>query len=191
MNSFIRLIVGLGNPGMRYRDTRHNVGFWLVDKLAATYKFDFQLENKFFSEIAKFKFNDRDILVLKPQTFMNLSGKAVQAVTNFYKIQASEVLVIHDELDFSCGLVRLKYSGGNGGHNGLRDIERVIGRDYWRMRIGISRPLSPEQVASYVLNPPVNNEKALINQAVINVIANLDTLLAGDINNITKILHTK
>lgn len=191
MDLTIKLIVGLGNASKEYLATRHNVGFWFVDQLALIYKAKLSLNNKFYAEVGSFKFNNQEILLLKPTTFMNLSGKAVQAIASFYKINPNEILVIHDDLDFSCGEVRLKYSGGNGGHNGLRDIDRVIGRDYWRLRIGINRPAHSSMVVSYVLKPPLSSEKEMILTAINQALIHFDLLLENKINQITKLLHTK
>jgi PTH1 family peptidyl-tRNA hydrolase len=186
----IRLIVGLGNPGTEYTNTRHNAGFWLVDLLAESYATNIQFSGKFFGEVAKFKYKNHDILLLKPSTFMNLSGKSVLAVANFYKINVGEILVIHDELDFTPGLVRLKFAGGNGGHNGLRDIDRVLGRDYWRVRIGIGHPGHKNAVHDYVLKKPAADDRVAINNAMNKVVDNMQLILDGDFATALKTIHT-
>lgn len=187
----IKLIVGLGNPGPSYENTRHNAGFWAVDQVAHGQKIGLVSENKFFGNVGRFKFKNNDVFLLKPSTFMNLSGKAVLALANFYKINADEILVVHDELDFMPGVVKMKFGGGSGGHNGLRDIERVIGRDYWRCRVGIGHPGNKSLVHDYVLKKPSNIERSEINTSIDNVTKTLDLILAGDFAVALKELHTK
>lgn len=186
----IKLIVGLGNPGHEYVDTRHNTGFWLLDNLAHKYKVQFSLAAKFFGEIAKFKHHDVDIFLLKPQTFMNLSGKSVTALASFYKILPQQILVVHDELDLNPDMVKMKQGGGHGGHNGLRDIDRVIGRDYWRLRLGIGHPGDKNKVISYVLNVPSLEQKLEIDRAIDKSLAIFDLLLEGKFEAAMKSLHT-
>lgn len=190
INMSIKLIVGLGNPGYEYTETRHNAGFWFVDSVAAKYKVSFQSEAKYYGEVAKFKHNGEDVFLLKPQTFMNLSGKSVVALALFYKILPSQILVAHDELDFNPNVVKLKYGGGNGGHNGLKDIDRVIGKDYWRLRIGIGHPGDRDKVVGYVLKKPIVDERIEIDRSIDKSISSLDLILAGDFNNAMKKLHT-
>lgn len=186
----IKLIVGLGNPGYEYTETRHNAGFWFVDSVAAKYKVDFKTESKYYGEVAKFKHNGEDVFLLKPQTFMNLSGKSVVALALFYKILPSQILVAHDELDFNPNVVKLKYSGGNGGHNGLKDIDRVIGKDYWRLRIGIGHPGDRNKVVGYVLKKPIIDERVEIDRSIEKSVTLLDFILDGNFNDAMKKLHT-
>lgn len=186
----IRLIVGLGNPGKEYQDTRHNAGFWSVDELARSHNATLRAESKFFGEVGKFSYKNNDIYLLKPATFMNLSGKSVLALTNFYKITIGEILVIHDELDFEPGILKLKFGGGAGGHNGLRDIERVMGRDYWRVRIGIGHPGHKNAVHDYVLKKPGLDDKIEIGKAIDKLIDNIELVLDGDFAKALKTLHT-
>lgn len=187
----LKLIVGLGNPGDGYQATRHNAGFWVVDKLAAKLGWQFSLESKHFAYVAKGKICGHDLYLMKPQTYMNLSGKAVHSLAGFYKIQAAEVLVIHDELDFAPGICKLKYAGGNGGHNGLKDIERVLGRDYWRLRVGIGHPGVAAKVVGYVLQKPLLAEQIEIEAAVAKVIGVSDLLINADFANAQKKLHSR
>lgn len=187
----INLIVGLGNPGRGYENTRHNAGFWFVDNLAKKLGLSFTLEGKYFAELTKTKINGEDLFLLKPQTYMNLSGKSVQAVANFYKILPASILVAHDELDFKPGTSKLKCGGGNGGHNGLKDIDRVIGRDYWRLRLGIGHPGDSNKVASYVLNNPLLEEKIEIERNIDKALNISDLLIKADFANAQKILHSK
>ncbi len=188
--SLIRLIVGLGNPGSDYSNTRHNAGFWFVDELANKYKTNLANESKFFGVLGKFNYKNRDIYLLKPQTYMNLSGKSVLALANFYKILPSEIIVIHDELDFAPGVARFKLGGGNGGHNGLKNIDSVIGKDYFRLRLGIGHPGDRNKVADYVLKKPLLNEKISIDNSIDKALNVSDLLLSGDISTATKHLHS-
>ena len=163
----IKLIVGLGNPGHKYDSTRHNAGFWWVDAFARTHSFTFREESRFHGLLACGRAHDRELLLLKPQTFMNVSGRALSALTQFYKIDPRHVLVVHDELDLLPGSVKLKLGGGHGGHNGLKDIFACLGtRDFWRMRMGIGHPGDRADVVDYVLSSPPREEVELIERAV-------------------------
>lgn len=165
--SEIKLIVGLGNPGREYEGTRHNAGFWWVDGFAHAHQLAFKAEGKFHGLAARSVLQGREILLLKPQTFMNVSGRAVGALVQFYKIEASQIMVVHDELDLPPGSAKLKLGGGHGGHNGLKDIIAHLGtRDFWRLRIGIGHPGDRAEVANYVLNAPRREEEELIRQAM-------------------------
>ncbi len=161
----MQLIVGLGNPGDKYIKTRHNAGFWFLDKLSAHFRY----EKKFNAECAEITLNGQKIYLLKPLTFMNLSGDAVQKILQFYKISPENMLVAHDELDFPAGKCRLKKGGGHGGHNGLRDIITKIGNsDFLRLRIGINHPGDARQVADYVLKAPSKIDRQAINNALMD-----------------------
>jgi PTH1 family peptidyl-tRNA hydrolase len=163
----IRLIVGLGNPGREYETTRHNAGFWWVDELAEQQKLTFRSEAKFHALMARGHLHTHEISLLKPQDFMNLSGRAVQALAQFYKILPEQILVVHDELDLQPGIARLKLGGGHGGHNGLKDIITQLGsRDFWRLRLGIGHPGDRKEVVNYVLKAPGQAERALIIEAM-------------------------
>lgn len=186
----IRLIVGLGNPGREYADTRHNAGFWYLDLLAKELSASFVMEGKFFGEVARLKIDGGDLYLLKPQTYMNLSGKAVQALASFYKIAPEEILVVHDELDFKPGIIKLKQGGGNGGHNGLKDIDRVIGKNYWRLRAGIGHPGDSNRVAGYVLNNPPVDERIEIERVLARALAVSEDLILARFSIAQKILHT-
>jgi len=165
--SEIKLIVGLGNPGREYEATRHNAGFWWVDRLAGQQRLDFRAENKFHGLAARGQVHGHEVFLLKPQTFMNVSGRAVGALAQFYKIEPHQVLVVHDELDLPPGSAKLKLGGGHGGHNGLKDIIAHLGtRDFWRLRIGIGHPGERSEVSSYVLNAPRKEEQPLIEEAM-------------------------
>lgn len=165
--SSIRLIVGLGNPGREYETTRHNAGYWWVDELARLQNLSFKSEAKFHGLMARGQLHDHEMLLLKPQTFMNVSGRAVVALAQFYKIAPVEILVVHDELDLPPGVARLKLGGGHGGHNGLKDIiAHLSTRDFWRLRLGIGHPGEGADVAGYVLNNPRREERELIDEAM-------------------------
>lgn len=154
--SEIKLIVGLGNPGEKYADTRHNAGEWLIERLARRFNVSLNPENKFFGKTARTLVNGKEVRLLVPTTFMNLSGKAVGALASFYRIKPEEILVIHDELDLPPGTAKLKQGGGHGGHNGLKDIVAQLGNNnnFYRLRIGIGHPGHRDLVAGYVLNKP-------------------------------------
>ncbi|NCN88342.1 MAG: aminoacyl-tRNA hydrolase [Gallionella sp.] len=163
----IKLIVGLGNPGAEYAATRHNAGFWWVDELARLHNANFRADGKFHGLIAKTALHGHEVQLLKPQTFMNLSGRAVGAVANFYKLQPAQILVVHDELDLPPGSAKLKLGGGHGGHNGLKDIIAHLGtKDFWRLRVGIGHPGERAEVVNYVLNAPRKEEQVLIGKAL-------------------------
>jgi PTH1 family peptidyl-tRNA hydrolase len=163
----IRLIVGLGNPGREYETTRHNVGFLWIDELARLQDLGFRSEAKFHGLTARGQLHGHEVLLLKPQTFMNVSGRSVGALVQFYKISPEEMLVVHDELDLPPGVARLKMGGGHGGHNGLKDIIAHLGsRDFWRLRIGIGHPGDRSEVSNYVLNDPRREERELIAEAM-------------------------
>ena len=155
--SEIKLIVGLGNPGDKYTDTRHNAGEWLIERLARRFNVSLNPESKFFGKTARTLVNEKEVRLLVPTTFMNLSGKAVGALASFYRIKPEEILVIHDELDLPPGTAKLKQGGGHGGHNGLKDIVAQLGNNnnFYRLRIGIGHPGHRDLVAGYVLNKPL------------------------------------
>ena len=163
----IRLIVGLGNPGREYESTRHNAGFQWVDELARAQKLNFINESRFHGLTARGRVHGHEVLLLKSQTFMNVSGRAVVALALFYKILPDEILVVHDELDLPPGVARLKMGGGHGGHNGLKDIIAHLGtKDFWRLRIGIGHPGERDEVSGYVLHDPRREERELIDDAM-------------------------
>jgi len=187
----LRLIVGLGNPGADYVDTRHNAGFWLIDEIAAEQGLSFRFEKRFNADECKFKAHGRDVFLLKPQTFMNRSGQAVAALARYYKIAPGEILVIHDELDLSPGTNRIKQAGGHGGHNGLRDIVNHLGsRDFFRIRVGIGHPGDSKQVINYVLHKPSSADLTEIENASRDTLAVMPQLLEGRIDKAMQALHT-
>ncbi len=167
MSQAIKLIAGLGNPGAEYESMRHNAGFWWVDELARLHGASFRNETKFHGLATRMNSHGQEVFLLKPQTFMNVSGSAVAALALFYKILPDQILVVHDELDLPPGAARLKQGGGHGGHNGLKDIIAHLGsKDFWRLRIGIGHPGERAEVVNYVLNAPRKEEQTLIEGAM-------------------------
>ncbi len=187
----IKLFVGLGNPGEKYAATRHNAGFWWVDLIAAQTSSTLAVEAKMFGVAGKLNPTQNKWL-LKPTTFMNASGKAVAALANYYKINADEIVIVHDELDLPAGTVKLKFGGGHGGHNGLKDINAALGTsDYWRLRIGIDHPGDRNEVINYVLKAPLKDEQTAIDDGLYQSAQLLDLMAAGDFENAMLKLHTK
>ena len=166
--SQIKLIVGLANPGAKYEGTRHNAGEWLVNELARMYNTSLKEEAKYFGKVAKIYTAQGEVRLLVPTTFMNLSGKAVGALANFYRIKPEEILVAHDELDLPPGVAKIKQGGGHGGHNGLKDIIASLGNNnnFYRVRIGIGHPGHRDLVAGYVLGKPAPQDQEKIDAAV-------------------------
>lgn len=166
--SQIKLIVGLANPGAKYEGTRHNAGEWFVNELARMYNTSLKEEAKYFGKVAKINTAQGEVRLLVPTTFMNLSGKAVGALANFYRIKPEEILVAHDELDLPPGVAKIKQGGGHGGHNGLKDIIASLGNNnnFYRVRIGIGHPGHKDLVAGYVLGKPAPQDQEKINSAV-------------------------
>lgn len=189
--SGIKLLVGLGNPGEKYEYTRHNAGFWWIDQLATQSNSKLALDAKFFGISGKLN-PTSDTWLIKPTTFMNASGKSVAAIANYYKILPAQILVIHDELDLPPNTAKLKKGGGNGGHNGLKDISAAIGTpDFWRLRIGIGHPGDRNEVVNFVLKPPVKDEQSAINQCIDDSMQVVPALLNGDFESAMLKLHTK
>lgn len=187
----IRLIVGLGNPGREYEDTRHNVGFWWLDELAQSQKINFKNEAKFHGLAGRGISHGHEVLLFKPQTFMNHSGRAVGAFAQFYKIEPAEILVVHDELDLQPGTARLKMGGGHGGHNGLKDIIAHLGtKDFWRLRFGIGHPGERTEVTNYVLNHPRAEERELLNQAMHKAYSTVQSIIEGKMEAAMLKLHS-
>ncbi len=162
----LRVIVGLGNPGPEHLVTRHNAGFWFVDLLARRHGGEFRDYRKYSGETARITLSEREIVLLKPTTYMNRSGLSVRQLSDFYKIAPEEILVAHDELDLPVGSVRLKQGGGHGGHNGLRDTITHIGETFWRLRLGIGHPGNKAEVIDYVLTRAPRAEEDLILETV-------------------------
>jgi PTH1 family peptidyl-tRNA hydrolase len=192
----IRLIVGLGNPGAKHESDRHNAGFWFIDRLANQHKQLLQPEKRFLGKAAKIRVEGQDIHLLTPDTYMNLSGESVGPLCRFHKITPQEVLVVHDELDLKPGMARLKQGGGNGGHNGLKDIQSHLSSpQFWRLRFGIGHPRdlpgdkAKMDVADYVLKKPSSEEQSKIDQAIDKALRTLPLFIKGDVQNAMQAIH--
>ncbi|MCP4432106.1 MAG: aminoacyl-tRNA hydrolase [Gammaproteobacteria bacterium] len=187
----IRLIVGLGNPGADYVNTRHNAGFWFVDALASQNSQSFRIEKRFNAEECKIRNSGEDVYLLKPLTFMNRSGQSVGAMARYYKLKPAQILVVHDELDLEPGDNRLKQGGGHGGHNGLRDIIAHLGdREFFRLRVGIGHPGDRNQVVNYVLHKPSVADLDAIEMANRRTLEVMPLVLEGRIDKAMQALHT-
>jgi len=188
----IRLFVGLGNPGPEYEATRHNAGFWWIDEICRATGTRLSAEAKFFGLAGRMKSGAHEAWLLKPATFMNASGRSVAALARFYKIEPEEILVIHDELDLLPGTAKIKKGGGNGGHNGLKDISAQLGTpDYWRLRLGIGHPGEKSAVVNFVLHEPSRDEANLIQDNIDQSVKLLPLLLEGSMEAAMLKLHTK
>ena len=185
------LIAGFGNPGSEYAATRHNAGFWYVDELARQLGTSFTSDKRFFSQVASAQIDGRKLLLVKPMNYMNNSGQGLAAVARFFKIEARQILIAHDELDIPPGHIRLKNGGGHGGHNGLRDsVSKLGGGDFWRLRIGIGHPGHKSAVSGYVLKRASADDQRLIDEAIELALNESMTIINGDINVATKALHS-
>jgi len=188
----IKLIVGLGNPTRQHERDRHNVGFWFVERLADKLRATLNKDAKYHALVARVSHGGHDVWLMEPQTYMNLSGKAVGSLARFFKFQPEEILIVHDELDFEPGIVKLKRGGGAGGHNGLKDIEAQLGNQgTWRLRVGIGHPGDKNVVPDYVLNSPAPSEREAIDKALDRCLEVSDLLIAGEMNAAMLKLHTK
>ncbi|MEQ4922091.1 aminoacyl-tRNA hydrolase [Proteus hauseri] len=190
--SKIKLIVGLANPGADYAQTRHNAGAWYVDLLAQRHQQSLKEESKFFGYTARINLAGDDVRLLVPTTFMNLSGKAVQAMANFYRIELNEILVAHDELDLPPGVAKMKLGGGNGGHNGLKDIQSKFSNNpnFYRLRIGIGHPGDKNKVVGFVLGKPPMSEQKLIDDAIDEALSCTDILMRDGFEKAINRLHS-
>jgi peptidyl-tRNA hydrolase, PTH1 family len=191
----IKLIAGLGNPGRDYADTRHNAGFFFIDRLAEQCKVSLKNEAKFFGKLARVPVPGKELWLLEPQTFMNRSGQGVGSLASFYKLRPEEILVVHDELDLPPGTVKIKFGGGVAGHNGLKDIAARLGsHDFWRMRIGIGHPGHADEsdkVADYVLKRASREDQALIDDTIARGLAVFPEIVEGSLEAAMMKLHTK
>ena len=189
----IRLVVGLGNPGKEYERTRHNAGFWLVEKHAQASGFVLRKDPKFRALVGKPAAGavGSSTFFLLPQAFMNLSGQPVQMLAGFFRIKPEEILVVHDELDFPPGVARVKQGGGIAGHNGLKDISQRLGsHDYWRLRLGVGKPPPGTEGGDYVLHKPSAEERTAIDDAIGRSLQVLPEMLSGDIQAAIQKLHS-
>lgn len=187
-----QLVVGLGNPGPQYAETRHNAGFWLADRLVARYGGQFRPETRFKGELCRITVASQPLWVFKPATFMNRSGQAVVPLASFYKIPPEAMLVVHDDLDLPPGTVRLKRGGGHGGHNGLRDIIRLLGSsDFARLRVGIGHPGDSGEVVGYVLRRAPVAEQQAIEAAIDESLREFPAIVGGDWSRAMQTLHSR
>ena len=185
----MKLIVGLGNPGEKYERTRHNAGFWLIERFSALSAMPMRKDAKFQALVGRDAGSGTWFVM--PQNFMNASGRAVQMIASFFKIPPVEILVVHDELDFAPGVVKMKQGGGIAGHNGLRDISARLGsHDYWRLRIGVGHPGDRNAVVEYVLNKPSPDDRALIDGAITRALDVMPLIIGGDLQSAMLKLHT-
>jgi PTH1 family peptidyl-tRNA hydrolase len=186
----IRLVVGLGNPGKEHERTRHNAGFWLVERFASASGAVLRKDPKFQAIVGRHEASGAWLLL--PQSYMNASGRPVQMLAGFFKIKPEEILVVHDELDFTPGTARIKQGGGIAGHNGLKDIsQRLATHEYWRLRLGVGKPPAGMEGADYVLQKPPPEERAAIDAAIEKALAVLPLCLAGDMQGAMNRLHTE
>ena len=192
MDTPVKLIVGLGNPGPAYERTRHNVGADLATQLAASSSLVLKRESKFFGATGKLLINGVSVRLLIPSTFMNRSGQAISALARFYQIPTNSILVAHDELDLPAGAARFKKGGGHGGHNGLRDTIQSLGnnKDFARIRIGISHPGNAKQVVDYVLKKPSPSDQSLISQSIEQALTYLPLAFTGQWERAMTALHS-
>ena len=188
----LKVIVGLGNPGSKYTETRHNAGFWFIEEVARKYGAIFRSDKKFHGEVAKVSIEGKDIWLLKPDTFMNRSGLATQSLLSFYRINAEQLLVAHDEIDLPPGTAKLKIGGGHGGHNGLRDIISQLGsKEFHRLRIGVGHPGSKDQVVDYVLHTASRDDRILIDRDIDDAVSIMPDLASGALEQAMQKLHSK
>ena len=189
--NMIKLFVGLGNPGPEYEATRHNAGFWWIDALSRELKAPLSLDKNYHGQVARTTLNGQTVWLLKPLTFMNLSGKSVAALARFFKVLPGEVLVAHDELDIVPGQVKLKFGGSHAGHNGLRDIHAQLGSaDYWRLRIGVGHPGVKAEVINWVLKKPSQEHRIAIEECIDRSLKAVPELLKGEMEKATMMIHT-
>jgi PTH1 family peptidyl-tRNA hydrolase len=187
----IKLFVGLGNPGAQYERTRHNAGFWFIDELASQWKTSLVYDKAYHGLVARTTQAGQTVWLLEPQTFMNLSGKAVGPLARFFKIAPNEILVAHDELDLMPGEAKVKLGGSHAGHNGLKDIAAALGTlDFWRLRIGIGHPGVKAEVLNWVLLSPRPEDRAKIDETITRSLSAVPSMLDGDMTRATQMIHT-
>ena len=192
MDKIVQSIVGLGNPGQQYEQTRHNAGASLISILSQEYDSDLKLEEKFFGFTARVKIDIQDVRLLIPNTYMNLSGKSIATFAKFYQINPENILIVHDDIDLPPGVSKYKIGGGHGGHNGLKDTIRALGNNsnFARLRIGVGRPSESDEVVNFVLKKAPQNEQRLINESIVNCISTIPLAVMGKWNEAMKNLHT-
>ncbi len=191
MAAAVTIIAGLGNPDSKYERTLHNAGFWFVDALARKYGGDLRYEKKFDADVGRIKLKDKDVWLVKPQSFMNLSGGPVRGMLDYYRLRPENLLVAHDEIDLPPGTVRLKQGGGHGGHNGIRDVIQHCGADFMRLRVGVGHPGEKSKVTNYVLKKGSADVQAAVEQNLDDAVALMPVLMDDGLNAAMKELHTK
>ncbi|HEX9852358.1 MAG TPA: aminoacyl-tRNA hydrolase [Woeseiaceae bacterium] len=191
MSGHISIIAGLGNPDERYAQTLHNAGFWFVDALARKLGAQFRAEKRFDTEICRARIGGEDIWLMKPQSFMNLSGGPIRAVLDYYRLSTDTLLVAHDEIDLPPGTVRLKKGGGHGGHNGIRDVIGHCGADFMRLRLGVGHPGDKDRVTGYVLQAASRDVENDVRRNIEEAIAIMPMLVTDGLNAAMKALHTQ
>lgn len=191
MSAVVTMIAGLGNPDSKYERTLHNAGFWFVDALLRKYGGEFRYDKKFDAEICRIDLQGNEVWLVKPHSFMNLSGGPVRGVLDYYRLQPEQLLVAHDEIDLPPGTVRLKLGGGHGGHNGMRDVMRHCGSDFMRLRIGVGHPGEKSMVTNYVLKKGTADVEAAVNKTLDDAVAVMPILVEDGLNAAMKKLHTK
>ena len=191
MSAVVTMIAGLGNPDSKYERTLHNAGFWFVDALLRKYGGEFRYDKKFDAEICRIDLQGNEVWLVKPQSFMNLSGGPVRGALDYYRLQPEQLLVAHDEIDLPPGTVRLKLGGGHGGHNGMRDVMRHCGSDFMRLRIGVGHPGEKSMVTNYVLKKGTADVEAAVNKTLDDAVAVMPILVEDGLNAAMKKLHTK
>lgn len=191
MSAVVTMIAGLGNPDSKYERTLHNAGFWFVDALLRKYGGEFRYDKKFDAEICRIDLQGNEVWLVKPHSFMNLSGGPVRGVLDYYRLQPEQLLVAHDEIDLPPGTVRLKLGGGHGGHNGMRDVIRHCGSDFMRLRIGVGHPGEKSMVTNYVLKKGTADVEAAVNKTLDDAVAVMPILVEDGLNAAMKKLHTK
>lgn len=190
MSTSIQMVVGLGNPGRQYEGNRHNTGFWFVDLLARRYGGEFKQESRFHGAVCRIHVGGNECWLLKPSTYMNRSGQSVSSLAKYFKLDPSQILVAHDELDMLAGEVRLKHDGGHAGHNGLRDIISAISsKEFWRLRIGIDHPGDRNMVVDYVLGNPSRDDVIAIESCLDRAADLFPKLLSGEYQAVMNELH--
>lgn len=191
MSAVVTMIAGLGNPDNKYERTLHNAGFWFVDALLRKFGGEFRYEKKFASEICKTQLFGNEVWLVKPQSFMNLSGGPIRGMLDYYRLKAAQLLVAHDEIDLPPGTVRLKLGGGHGGHNGMRDVIQHCGPDFMRLRLGVGHPGEKSRVSNYVLKKGSADVEAAVERNVDDAVAVMQVLIEDGLNAAMKKLHTK
>jgi PTH1 family peptidyl-tRNA hydrolase len=191
MSGHLSVIAGLGNPEDRYERTLHNAGFWFVDALAKKYGADFRVEKRFDAELCRIKIAGGEVWLVKPQSFMNLSGGPVRSVLDYYRLSTDKLLVAHDEIDLPPGTVRLKKGGGHGGHNGIRDVIGHCGADFMRLRLGVGHPGDKDRVTGYVLQQASRQIESDVMRNIDEAMQVIPMLVEGGLNAAMKELHTQ